>query len=181
MSQRDRDRESEGESILWTNGEARQAAALLTWVWWKGAGDLDRLQVWLGGASRDVLEIFLEPLSRSLSRDPLLPSEEKESNTQRPDCGPSPVLGAGAIPLLLKAAPGGNEIPSSFYRRAVTSPRSCGTHQLIQQMPLQHSLSRCCAGVLVGWWGPAHYRGCPQATSLPLPAVLPREHPFLCL
>lgn len=77
MSQRDRDRESEGESILWTNGEARQAAALLTWVWWKGAGDLDRLQVWLGGASRDVLEIFLEPLSRSLSRDPLLLSEEK--------------------------------------------------------------------------------------------------------
>ena len=27
--------------------------------------------------------------------------------------------------------------------------------------------------VLVGWWGRAHYRGCPQATSLSLPAVLP--------
>lgn len=60
------------------------------------------------------------------------------------------MLGTEAIPLLLKAAPGENDIPSSLYRRAVASPRSCGIHQLIQQMPRQHSLSRCCAGGVVG-------------------------------
>ena len=39
----------------------------------------------------------------------------------------------------------------------------------------------CLGAVLLGWWGRVHYRGCPQATSLSLPAVPPREHPFLCL